>query len=71
MSDAPAAFALQGVTFKYGDRVALDSLGFSILPGEVFGFLGPQWWWQIDPVSAVVDTCPVAIGFGVGAWPGS
>jgi len=42
MSDAPAAFALQGVTFKYGDRVALDSLGFSILPGEVFGFLGPN-----------------------------
>lgn len=42
MSDAPAAFELRDVSFRYGDRVALDSLGFRIHPGEVFGFLGPN-----------------------------
>lgn len=42
MSDALAAFALRGVSFRYGDRLALDSLDFSISAGEVFGFLGPN-----------------------------
>lgn len=42
MSDALAAFALRGVSFRYGERLALDSLDFSISAGEVFGFLGPN-----------------------------
>jgi ABC-2 type transport system ATP-binding protein len=33
---------LDGLTRRYGDRVALDGLSFSVAPGEVFGFVGPN-----------------------------
>jgi ABC-2 type transport system ATP-binding protein len=33
---------LDGVTRRYGDRVALDALSFSVAPGQVFGFVGPN-----------------------------
>ena len=31
-----------GVTHRYGDRVALDSVSFSVAAGEIFGLLGPN-----------------------------
>ncbi len=31
-----------GLTKRYGDRVAVDELTFSVDPGTVFGFLGPN-----------------------------
>jgi ABC-2 type transport system ATP-binding protein len=31
-----------GLTKKYGDRVAVDDLSFSVKPGQVTGFLGPN-----------------------------
>jgi len=33
---------VQNLTHKYGDRTALDQVTFSVEPGEVFGFLGPN-----------------------------
>jgi ABC-2 type transport system ATP-binding protein len=33
---------LDGLTRRYGDRVALDGLSFSVAPGQVFGFVGPN-----------------------------
>jgi ABC-2 type transport system ATP-binding protein len=27
---------------QYGDKVAVDALSFSVLPGRVTGFLGPN-----------------------------
>lgn len=42
MSNAASAFELRGVSFRYGERLALDSLNFSIRVGEIFGFLGPN-----------------------------
>ena len=30
------------LTFRYGDRTALDDLSLDVNPGEVFGFLGPN-----------------------------
>src|ERR1700743_781527 len=31
-----------GLTKRYGDRVAVDQLSFSVRPGQVTGFLGPN-----------------------------
>ena len=31
---------LRGVTKRYGDRIAVDNLSMSVLPGQMFGFVG-------------------------------
>ena len=31
---------LRGVTKRYGDRIAVDNLSLSVLPGQMFGFVG-------------------------------
>lgn len=33
---------VQNLTHRYGDRVALNRISFSVKPGEVFGLLGPN-----------------------------
>jgi ABC-type uncharacterized transport system ATPase subunit len=33
---------LQGLTRRYGDLVALDSLSFTVAEGQRFGFVGPN-----------------------------
>lgn len=35
-------FQAEGLTHRYGDRLALDHLSFEVMRGEVFGFLGPN-----------------------------
>ncbi len=37
-----AAIAVSGLSHRYGDRLALDDLGFEVPRGEVFGLLGPN-----------------------------
>ena len=32
----------QGLTKQYGDKVAVDSIDFTVRPGKVTGFLGPN-----------------------------
>jgi ABC-2 type transport system ATP-binding protein len=44
---APAAtgetvLAVQGLTKRFGDRLAVDDVSFEVAAGEVFGFLGPN-----------------------------
>jgi ABC-2 type transport system ATP-binding protein len=33
---------VRNLTHRYGDRVALSSVGFEVKPGEIFGLLGPN-----------------------------
>ncbi len=40
MSDP--AIVLQGLTKRYADRTVVDNVSFSIEPGSIFGFLGPN-----------------------------
>jgi energy-coupling factor transporter ATP-binding protein EcfA2 len=37
-----ATIEARGLTKRYGDKVAVDDLSFSIKPGRVTGFLGPN-----------------------------
>src|SRR5712692_9650189 len=38
---SPAIHA-ENLAFRYGDRIALDGVTFSVAPGEIFGLLGPN-----------------------------
>lgn len=43
--EAPAqvpALEVEHLSFSYGERRALDDVSFTIQPGEIFGFLGPN-----------------------------
>lgn len=40
--DSEAIIEVQGLMKKYGKRIALNNLNFSIKKGEVFGLLGPN-----------------------------
>ncbi|WP_254534921.1 ABC transporter ATP-binding protein [Halomarina litorea] len=42
MADHRDALALEGVSKRYGDVLALDSLSLRVGRGELFGFLGPN-----------------------------
>jgi ABC-2 type transport system ATP-binding protein len=39
---ASAAISVQGVSFHYGDRRAVDDVSIEVAPGEIFGLLGPN-----------------------------
>jgi ABC-2 type transport system ATP-binding protein len=42
MSDAAGAIVIRDLTKRYGQRLAVDRLGFSVPTGSVTGFLGPN-----------------------------
>lgn len=37
-----SALTVEGLTKRFGDRPALDGVGFSVEPGELFAYLGPN-----------------------------
>ncbi len=41
-ADGPWMIQARGLTKRYGDLLAVDSLDLSVAPGEIFGFLGPN-----------------------------
>ena len=41
MAGAPAV-EVENLTYRYGDRTALNGVSFSVAPGEIFGLLGPN-----------------------------
>ena len=36
------AIQINGITHRYGDRLALDNISFDVRPAEIFGLLGPN-----------------------------
>lgn len=36
------AIDVEGISYSYGDLLAVDDIGFRVEPGEIFGFLGPN-----------------------------
>jgi ABC-2 type transport system ATP-binding protein len=41
-SERPSTLVADGLTRRFGERVAVDHVSFEVPPGEVFGFLGPN-----------------------------
>lgn len=39
---------LEGLTKRYGEKVAVNNLTFAVRPGIVTGFLGPNGGRQVD-----------------------
>ena len=42
MAEVPGLIDARDLTKRFGDKVAVDHLSFSVLPGRVTGFLGPN-----------------------------
>jgi ABC-2 type transport system ATP-binding protein len=42
MADDPGLIEARELTKRYGDKVAVDHLSFTVIPGRVTGFLGPN-----------------------------
>lgn len=42
MNSQPLPLEVSGLTKKFGDFTAVDHVTFSVQPGEVFGYLGPN-----------------------------
>jgi ABC-2 type transport system ATP-binding protein len=71
------ALAVEHLTKRFGDRVAVDDVSFTVAAGEVFGFLGPNGAGKTTTVrmlgtliaptagSAVVAGLPLALANGV------
>ena len=53
---------LDGLTKRYGDRVALDGLTFSVPPGQVVGLLGPNGSGKTTAMRIVFGVIPADAG---------
>ena len=42
MAEAPGLIEARDLTKRFGDKLAVDHLSFSVEPGRVTGFLGPN-----------------------------
>ncbi len=60
---------LDGLVRRYGDVVALDHLSFTVPPGEVFGFLGPNGSGKTTAMRAIFDL--VGLEAGTVRWRGA
>ena len=71
--DESVAIRVDDLSFRYGDRVALDSVSFSVKSGEIFGFLGPNGGGKTTLFSILSTILPLqtgvvsALGFDVQA----
>lgn len=39
---SPAAIEVAGISYSYGETLAVDDVSFDVAPGEIFGLLGPN-----------------------------
>ena len=56
------ALTVEGVSFRYGDRQALDDVWFAVQPGEIFGLLGPNGGGKTTLFRILSTTLPVQQG---------
>lgn len=60
--DQSAAVEVSDLSFRYGDRLALDSVNFSIPTGAIFGFLGPNGGGKTTLFSILSTVLPIQDG---------
>ena len=57
-----AAISVSDLSFRYGDRTALDAVGFNVSPGSIFGFLGPNGGGKTTLFSILSTVLPLQSG---------
>jgi len=57
-----AAIVAEGLTRRFGDFVAVDSLSFSVGRGEIFGFLGPNGAGKTTAIRMLTGLLPPSEG---------
>ena len=66
------AIQAEGLTKRYGETLALDSLDLSIEPGEVYGYLGPNGAGKTTTIRCLLGLHRPTRGraelFGIDAW---
>ena len=66
------AIQAEGLTKRYGETLALDSLDLSIEPGEVYGYLGPNGAGKTTTIRCLLGIHRPTSGraelFGIDAW---
>ena len=66
------AIRTEGLTKRYGDTLALDSLDLSIEPGEVYGYLGPNGAGKTTTIRCLLGIHRPTSGraelFGIDGW---
>src|SRR5512135_2192155 len=50
------------LTKRYGDKVAVDNVGFEVYGGEVFGFLGPNGAGKTTTIKMIVGLLQPTVG---------
>jgi ABC-2 type transport system ATP-binding protein len=72
MTTAADAISARGLTKRYGDTLALDSLDLSVKRGEVYGYLGPNGAGKTTTIRLLLGLHRPTAGsselFGVDAW---
>ncbi|HUA71013.1 MAG TPA: ABC transporter ATP-binding protein [Solirubrobacteraceae bacterium] len=72
MSTPTPAIRTDGLTKRYGATLALDSLGLTVEPGEVYGYLGPNGAGKTTTIRLLLGLHRPSAGraelFGVDAW---
>lgn len=60
--DTPIAIKAEGLTKKFGDFIAVDSVSFEIQKGEIFGFLGSNGCGKSTTMKMLTGLLPVSEG---------
>jgi ABC-2 type transport system ATP-binding protein len=58
----PAALAVRGLRYAFGETVAVDGVDLTVEPGEVFGLLGPNGAGKTTTIRVITTLLPVPAG---------
>jgi ABC-2 type transport system ATP-binding protein len=61
-SAAAHAITVEGLTYRFGDHVAVDDVSLSVEPGEVFGLLGPNGAGKTTTIRVITTLLPLQEG---------
>jgi ABC-2 type transport system ATP-binding protein len=57
-----SAIEIRGITQRFGEQIAVDSVDLSVGAGEVFGLLGPNGAGKTTTIRLLVTLLPVEVG---------
>jgi ABC-2 type transport system ATP-binding protein len=57
-----AALTVDGLTYRFGEHLAVDDVSLSVEPGEVFGLLGPNGAGKTTTIRIITTLLPLQVG---------